>query len=545
MEIKTSKGLKRALKEAILEHVKDQESERALAELISSLSVTGWSVLRESATSLLKLKGTQRALHDRPTIRCALERASSALSLSAPLAQKISAQKTRQAQEELRLIEQLKALLLDLELHLSLNTSSYLSKLQSALWIAAAAWLINAVEEGSFSHLTSHLAQLSYTLSERLLLEPEGFFQSAPSIIAESLKSCELGGAHLEVTDERCLAVGGVFHDLRGVRRLTLRGWALAGLYEAEPPLGREGIEALNLIEPHLSCVSEEALLNLALTEHVWEIAAQLKQATAHRSLPLEGFVTLLTERSPHLERLQERAEAAQLIAERCFVYRRRHQVKGVSFQLLCCPSGEIRSPEVTMPAMWVMETPVTQALWEAVMGENPSHFKGDALPVEQVSWHESVVFANALSAELGLTPAFGGVPSRVELKTEANGLRIPFSAEWLWAASGGQPELYYAGSKKVLEVAWCTKQRIKNTQEVKQLAPNGYGLYDMSGNVWEWCLDDLLSPDIHSPTSSLRARRGGSWRSAFFRCQVHYMDGSPPSHKGRDIGLRLVMPLR
>ena len=153
------------------------------------------------------------------------------------------------------------------------------------------------------------------------------------------------------------------------------------------------------------------------------------------------------------------------------------------------------------------MDTEVTQEIYESVMGNNPSNFKGEKnLPVENVSWYDAVRFCNKLSEQEGLEPVYSvdgetdldqwsrDFPDeKMECNESANGYRLPTVEEWQYAAKGGQ-NYKYSGSDDLDKVGWYGEIEglvaIGKTHPVAQKAPNGYGLYDMSGNVWEWCWD-------------------------------------------------------
>ena len=213
------------------------------------------------------------------------------------------------------------------------------------------------------------------------------------------------------------------------------------------------------------------------------------------------------------------------------------HMVGGVSFAERVIPAPPNGHP------FWLMEIQVTQALYREVTGESPSKFKGDQLPVEQVSWTDGVAFCNELSSKLGLTPAYKGTDNNCDLISGANGFRLPFEAEWEFAAEGGQ-SFKYASSDNINEVAWYRDNSGQQTHEVGKKKPNGYGVYDMSGNVWEWCADDFDNPGQHRLGASRRAYRGGGWSDYAVSCEVSLRSRGSPDLRGFDLGLRLSRSL-
>lgn len=177
----------------------------------------------------------------------------------------------------------------------------------------------------------------------------------------------------------------------------------------------------------------------------------------------------------------------------------------------------------------YLMKNEVTQSLYDRVMGFNPSEVKGVNQPVSNVSWYDAVQFCNTLSAIEGLDQCYTIDGQDISWSNKrCNGWRLPTEAEWEYAARGGE-SFKYAGSDKVDEVAWDASNS-DQAQPVGQKKANGYGLYDMSGNVWEWVWDskgDYHSDETIDPTGlrSIRFRmlRGGSWLDDSDRVRVTY----------------------
>ena len=198
--------------------------------------------------------------------------------------------------------------------------------------------------------------------------------------------------------------------------------------------------------------------------------------------------------------------------------------------------AGKAEKPahQVTLSSYMIGKTEVTQELWEAVMGSNPSEFNGSNLPVENVSWEDCQTFIRKLNA-----------------LTDKN-FRLPTEAEWEFAARGGNNSrgYKYSGSNTVSNVAWYKDNSSSTTHPVATKAPNELGIYDMSGNVEEWCNDgygDYTSASQTNPTGpnsgSSRVYRGGSWFYYAFACRVSgrgYTDET--TLRGSDFGLRLAL---
>jgi len=187
----------------------------------------------------------------------------------------------------------------------------------------------------------------------------------------------------------------------------------------------------------------------------------------------------------------------------------------------------------VTLSTYYIGRTEVTQALWEAVMGSNPSRFKGDNNSVECVSWEDCQEFIRKLNSLTG----------RV--------FRLPTEAEWEYAARGGNRSsgYRYSGSNDIDEVAWYDGNAGMTTHPVGQKRANELGLYDMSGNVYEWCSDwygSYSSAPQTNPqgpaTGSDRVCRGGFYWFDAGVCRVSDRRRLVPSYRGCDLGLRLVL---
>jgi len=175
----------------------------------------------------------------------------------------------------------------------------------------------------------------------------------------------------------------------------------------------------------------------------------------------------------------------------------------------------------------------VTQALWQAVMGNNPSSFKGENLPVENVSWKDCQEFLSKLNSITGKT------------------FRLPTEAEWEYAARGGKKSqgYQYSGSSKLSDVAWYEDNSGNKTHDVGSKQANELGIYDMSGNVWEWCQDKYGKYSSSSQTNptgansgSKRVIRGGSWEIIDWGCRSSCRYGNTPDERGNSFGLRLVL---
>ena len=205
----------------------------------------------------------------------------------------------------------------------------------------------------------------------------------------------------------------------------------------------------------------------------------------------------------------------------------------------------------VTLSTFDMMNTEVPQWLYEAVMGRNPSYYKGTNKPVERVSWYDAIDFCNKLSEMQGLTPCYTKNGDEWECNFKANGYRLPTEAEWEYAACGGinKSPFKYSGSGNINDVAWYTDNRGgAATHDVGTKKPNVLGLYDMSGNVWEWCWDrygsytrDPATNPSGASSGDYRVNRGGSYDSYASNCTVSYRNYYYPGYDRSSLGFRVV----
>ncbi len=211
---------------------------------------------------------------------------------------------------------------------------------------------------------------------------------------------------------------------------------------------------------------------------------------------------------------------------------------------------------QVTLSAFKMQETEVTQEQYLAVMGTNPAYFQtGDSAllrPVENVNWYNAVRFCNALSLLSGLTAVYDTTTWTAD--TSKNGYRLPTEAQWEYTCRGGTTTIYWWGADTngMGSRAWTYDSSGSTTHPVATKTANSYGLYDMAGNVWEWCNDwygsytaDAVTNPQGAATGSSRVLRGGSWINYYVLYRSAYrFNGSPGSGFGRsDYGFRVVLP--
>jgi sulfatase modifying factor 1 len=210
----------------------------------------------------------------------------------------------------------------------------------------------------------------------------------------------------------------------------------------------------------------------------------------------------------------------------------------------------------VQLSPFWLAATEVTQAQWRAVMGSLPPGAQGGELPVVGVSWCDALRFANALSEREGLQPAYrfegpcahGG---EVDWDRRADGYRLPTEAEWEYAARAGG-EQRFAGSERLEAVGWFLDNAQGSPRAVAGLSANGFGLHDMSGNVWEWVWDRLGDYPLDEQRDPMgphqgatRILRGGSWRYQARYARVADRNWGRPGYRSPAVGFRLARSLR
>lgn len=216
---------------------------------------------------------------------------------------------------------------------------------------------------------------------------------------------------------------------------------------------------------------------------------------------------------------------------------------------MIIIPEGKIEMRDDRIDKIWEIEKetfslskfPVTQDLYEAVTNENPAAFKGDKLSVETVSWIEAVKFCNKLSECLDkdLCYSIDTETKKVAFNKKANGFRLPTEAEWQYACQAGTKSIRYGELK---DIAWYKDNAGNRTQEVGQKQANEWGLYDMLGNVWEWC-SDIYDETVYG---SYRVFRGGGWSDVERSVMATTRRRSHPyAFKIDDLGFRIAINVK
>jgi len=213
---------------------------------------------------------------------------------------------------------------------------------------------------------------------------------------------------------------------------------------------------------------------------------------------------------------------------------------------------------QVTVSSFYMGKYEVTQSEYQEVMGNNPSYFIGQNLPLEQVNWFDSVEFCNKLSEKNGLTPVYTIDENNVSWDREANGYRLPTEAEWEYACRADTATPFYTGDNITTDDANYDGNRPfgsnargifrQITTPVGSFPPNPFGLFDMHGNVAEWCWDwntEYARGEQTNPAGALtgyyRVFRGGSWNHSANFLRSGCRSGNIPTIRGYYLGIRLV----
>lgn len=212
---------------------------------------------------------------------------------------------------------------------------------------------------------------------------------------------------------------------------------------------------------------------------------------------------------------------------------------------LVDIPAGKIHLRDDRKKTRWLAKidafklakTPVTQALYQEVMQHNPSTFIANNNPVESVSWFDALKFCNALSIRQGLAEVYTLDEKNftARLIAEAHGFRLPTDAEWEFACRANQNSIDH---DNLSSLAWYQENSDGSTHPVGQKHANEFGLYDLLGNVWEWCWD-LYDADVYGP---YRIFRGGGWADEARSCLPSNRRRSHPTYAIDDLGFRVAL---
>lgn len=375
--------------------------------------------------------------------------------------------------------------------------------------------------------------------------------------VGSKTKKCPICESEIPLDSSFCTSCGWHFSSLYGI--YGVEGQSLHD--EKQVTIARnllkraeEGKKSIARLHEISEILKEEQRKNQNFLNEIHERDSRVAQLNSERNALLQENERRKVELEKEVatkDKLIHDLKRQLTDAEEKFkkVINRNFTVGGVSFNMIRVEGGGFQmgaSEKDTdaysdeKPQHWVNlsdyymgETVVTQALWKAVMGTNPSRFKGDNNPVEQVSWNDCQEFIKKLNEKTGQT------------------FRLPTEAEWEYAARGGNKSkgYKYAGSSHAEEVAWFKDNSGVKTHPVKTKKPNELGLFDMSGNVWEWCQDwygGYSNSKQTNPNGTLsgsgRVRRGGGWYEAAGGCRVSNRGSSTPAFTSLDIGFRLAL---
>jgi formylglycine-generating enzyme required for sulfatase activity len=222
--------------------------------------------------------------------------------------------------------------------------------------------------------------------------------------------------------------------------------------------------------------------------------------------------------------------------------------IKIIHAQMVKIPRGEVVLRDDRIKHKWTIDIqpfllskyPVTQDLYFEITRESPSIFKGNKKPVEMVSWRDAVNFCNTLSNKARLKPCYSlsNDSEEIAFESSANGYRLPSEAEWEYACKAGTTAIRYGD---IDDIAWYKENSNGKTNDVGTKKPNAWGLYDMLGNVWEWC-SDIYDETVYG---SYRIFRGGGWNDEDRGClATNRRRSHPASFKIDDLGFRIARNL-
>ena len=260
---------------------------------------------------------------------------------------------------------------------------------------------------------------------------------------------------------------------------------------------------------------------------------------------------SVLVKRPSRLRHVEIRDAAGQVMGAQPMI-----RVPSGSFQMGSRPDSVVRAEdelrhEVTLSQpIYVGQTVVTQQFWVAVQNHNPSFFQGDKLPTEQISFFDAALFCNALSAMEGLTPSYDVTETDVSWKRQkGGGYRMLTEAEWEYVSRAGTETAYWCGEELTKVHATFGRNQGARTSEWDLFSPNPWGLYDVHGNIWEWCFDGygryetgaVMDP-VNDRDIEARVARGGSWASERSECRSATRTSYSPWHHHNNLGFRLAI---